>query len=254
MIKNWKHNSNGIHTAIGRGFLAGALLLAALPFAGCGSRLPNLNDGQMDQVAEYAANLLIKYDSNNRMRLMSEEEMQKEEEKRAAWDVPYPSAEPTESPEDPKGSENQGSEEKPDVPPVQYGALEDLFELPSGVGIQYTGYFTSERYPDDLTGFDASAGMEILALQFVLQNDTDATQNIDLLNQDITYRITVNGSNTSSQMLTMLDNDLATYQGKIPSGDSLELVLLTEIEEGTEVNSLTMRGKKADGESTILLK
>ena len=180
--------------------------------------------------------------------------MQKEEEKRAAWDVQYPSAEPTESPEDPKGSESQVSEVKPDVPPVQYGALEDLFELPSGVGIQYTGCFTAERYPDDLTGFDASAGMEILALQFVLQNDTDATQNIDLLNQDITYRITVNGSHTSSQMLTMLDNDLATYQGKIASGDGLELVLLTEIEEGTEVSSLTLRGKKADGESTILLK
>ncbi len=252
MIK--KRKCDRIHTALERGFLAVVFLLAVLPFAGCGSRLPNLNDGQMDQVAEYAANLLIKYDSHNRMRLMSEEEMQKEEEKRAAWDVQYPSAEPTESPEDPKGSESQVSEVKPDVPPVQYGALEDLFELPSGVGIQYTGCFTAERYPDDLTGFDASAGMEILALQFVLQNDTDATQNIDLLNQDITYRITVNGSHTSSQMLTMLDNDLATYQGKIASGDGLELVLLTEIEEGTEVSSLTLRGKKADGESTILLK
>lgn len=252
MKKNLKHNR--IHTALGRGFLAGVFLLAVLPFTGCGSRLPNLNDEQMDQVAEYAANLLIKNDSHNRMRLMSEEEMQKEEEKRAAWNVQYPSVEPTESPEDPQVSENQGLDEDPDAPPVQYGALEDLFELPGGVGIQYTGYFTADRYPDDLTGFDASEGMEILALQFVLQNDTDATQSIDLLNQDIIYRITVNGSYTNSQMLTMLDNDLATYQGKIASGDSLELVLLTEIEEGTEVSTLTMRGKKSDRESTILLK
>lgn len=247
-----KHNR--IYKAYGRVFFAGTLLLAALSLAGCGVKLPNLSDEQMDQVGEYAANLLLKYDSNNRMRLMSEEDMKLEEARRAAWTVKYPTVDKTESPREPQKTDKEDTKKPVETQPVKYGNLEDMYEFPSGVSIRYTGYAVYDSYPDDLGGFDATEGKEILALQFVLQNNTDATQSIDFLNQGIIYRITVNSDYARSQMLTMLENDLGTYQGKIASGDSKELVLLTEIDRGEEINSLTMRGENAAIETTIQLK
>ena len=252
MNKMVKHNR--INKKCGRVFFAGTFLLVLLSLAGCGVKLPNLNDEQMDQVGEYAANLLLQYDSNNRMRLMSEEEMRQEEARRAAWAVQYPTKEKTESPHETQKPVEQDPKDPVEAQPVQYGNLEDLYEFPSGVTIRYTGYAVYDRYPDDLGGFDAAEGKEILALQFVLQNNTDATQSIDFLNRGIIYRITVNSDYAKSQMLTMLDNDLGTYQGKIASGNSQELVLLTEIDKGVEISSLTMKGENAAIESTIRLK
>lgn len=238
-----------------RGVLAGACLFTALMLGGCGAAFPNLSDQQLDQAGEYAANLLLKYDSNNRRRLLSEEEMAKEEQRRAAWAVKPVDEEAlpeTEQTGNPAIGDTETGEEKPTV----YGKLEDFYEFPQEIGIEYTGYEVGKSYPADQSSFfslDAAAGKEILALKFRLTNRGEGAQKIDLMNRQGSYRVTVNGSYSRAQLTTLLDNDLATYQGTLLPGAAQELVLLIEIEQGTEISSLSIRLKNDAIESTIRL-
>lgn len=256
-MKNRKEQ-NRIEGIAGRGILTGICFLTALLIAGCGEAVPDLNDEQTNLVGEYAANVLLKYDSNHRQRLMSEEEIKKEEERRAAWEVRIPSEEDPEVPEKPSNPSKpeQGTGEKL---PAEYGKLEDFYDFTDEVGIEYTGYSVCASYLDGQADvpltLDAATGKEILVLKFLLKNNSDALQKVDLIKRNDSYRVTVNGNYSRTPLTTfLLDNELSTFQGELMPGDSREVVLLTEIEQGTEISSLTLRLKNESMESTILLK
>lgn len=242
----------------GRVLYTGAALMLACLLGGCGGDFPQLSDEQMDAAGEYAANLLLKYDSDYRRRLMTLEEMEKESQKRAAWAVKPPAEEGTQEQQPveiiPQPGDNTGG--LPDTG-IKYGTLEDYFAFPDGVDIRYTGYRVCNSYPEDQSSFfslDASAGKDILAIEFELSNQGEAAQTIDLMNRKGSYRITVNGSYSRSQLTTLLDNDMATFQGRVLPGEVQQLVLLAEIDEGMEVSTLTIRLKNDAIESTIQLK
>lgn len=255
-MKNRK-GQNRIEGIAGRGILTGICFLTALLIAGCGEAVPDLNDEQTSLVGEYAANILLKYDSNHRQRLMSEEEIKKEEERRAAWEVRIPSADDPEVPEKPSNSSKpeQGTGEKQ---PAEYGKLEDFYDFTDEVGIEYTGYYVCSSYLEGQADvpftLDAAQGKEILVLKFLLKNNSDALQKVDLIKRNDFYRVTVNGNYSRTPLTTLLDNDLSTFRGELMPGASQEIVLLTEIEQGTEISSLTIRLKNESSESTILLK
>lgn len=252
-MKNRK-GQNKIEGAAGRVILMGLSFLMALLITGCGETVPDLNDEQTNLVGEYAANVLLKYDSNHRKRLMSEEEIKKEEERRAAWDVRIPPAEDPEVPEKPVKPSGQEAGEKQ---PTEYGKLEDFYDFADEVGIEYTGYYVCSSYlevQDDVPlTLDASQGKEILVLKFQLKNNTDALQKVDLMRRNDSYRVTVNGDYSRTPLTTVLDNDLNTFQGSLMPGASQEIVLLTEIEQGTQISSLKIRLKNESKESTVLL-
>lgn len=240
-----------------KGLMAGLAFLSAVTLGACGGDFPELNDQQIDEAGEYAANLLLKYDSDHRRRLLSIEEMKKESDRRDAWLVKLPEEEKEEilKPEETKPSQDsQGI--KPEEQ-KKYGRLEDFYDFQDGIAIQYLGFTVCSSYPEDSSSFfslDASEGKEILVLRFELSNSGEAAQQVDLMNRKGSYRITVNGDYTRGQLTTLLENDLATYQNKLTPGEKQEVVLLTEIEKGTEIQNLVLRLKNDSIESTILLK
>lgn len=243
---------------VGRTLLGVACLAFALFLGGCGYDYPQLSAEDTDRVSEYAANLLLKYDSGNRSRLLSLEEMEKEKERLAAWEVPQIQPTPEASP-DPNDGNIGGTEggEKEQNPEQKYSRLEDFYGLPDGVEISYSSFDQMQSYEPSNASFfslEAQKGKELLVLYFDLNNTTDGAQSIDFLSDHATYLITVNNSFTRVKLTTLLDNDLATYQGKLMPGESQKLVLLAEIDEGMDITSLILWMKKEDQDALVLLK
>lgn len=236
-----------------------AMCLMILTLCGCSDDFPKLSDEQMDQAGEYAAVTLLRYDASNRSRLLSEEQIKLADERKAAWQQAANTVyEEPEVPDETITAPEHGGANSDGIPaePV-YDNLEDYFVLPDGVSIQYTGYQLCNSYSEDEGSFfslDATAGKEILVLKFQLKNTGISNQFVDLWNRKGSYKITVNKSYTRAQLTTMLMNDLSTFEGTIPAGSAQEVVLLTEVEKGTDITSMTLKMKNDAIECTILLK
>ena len=258
MIKNvngLKKNKKRLQTGYG---CIGLLLAAGLALCGCGSEFPALTDEQVEKAGEYAALTLLKYDSQNRKRLMSLEDMQAEEQRRQAWKQAAQQAAKEEQEEAKTSQEQSENGQVIDVPggTTDYGRIGDGFTLPDGVELQYKGYQLCDVYPEDESDYFAivaAEGKKNLLLRFLLTNGSEGSQQLDLASQKNSYRITVNDTYTRNSLPTFLANDLMNYQGRLMPGASEELVLLMEVESDVTVSSLKLRVKNDQIAYTILL-
>ncbi len=210
---------------------------AALLMTGCGAALPDLTDEESNLIGEYAAITLLKYDADSRSRLV---DLQKVEETPALPATPQ-TTEHKESTEDP-GDLDTPVVDRREEPGEEAERMESFLELPEGVTVEYKGYETAESYPGDSQYFvvDATEGKKLLVLYFEIRNASGATQKIDLLDRNDSYRVTVNGSYTQKALPTMLDHDLSTYRESIQDGTSHETVLVVEIDDAQADNLETI--------------
>ena len=77
----------------------------------------------------------------------------------------------------------------------------------------------------------APKGYKLLVLKFDVENKTNDKQNIDMYSKDVEYSIIVNDSKKANQMLTILIDDLYTYQATIDASMRQEAVLLFQVSE-----------------------
>ena len=224
-------------TGRNKNMVCGALLCAMmLSMTACGNEIPDLTEEESQRIGEYAAVTLLKYDANNRSRLVDPEvviaKLEKEAEKEAT-----------------KASQEEIT-----------ASMEDFFGLPEGVSITYEDYMVADSYPEDggadeYFALDASMGKKLLVLRFHLTNGTEQEESIDLLNTNSRYIITVNDSIRANALTTMLPNDMSTYVDTLESGQTQELVLLLEVNEDVAgaIQTIALRLKNASNEYTIQL-
>lgn len=235
-------------TGRNKNMVCGALLCAMmLSMTACGNEIPDLTEEESQRIGEYAAVTLLKYDANNRSRLVDPEVVIAKLEKEAA------KAEET-------GSTGTTEVTMPTAQEEITASMEDFFGLPEGVSITYEDYMAADSYPedgveDDYFALDASTGKKLLVLRFCLTNGTEQEEKIDLLNTNSRYIITVNDSIRANALTTMLPNDMSTYAETLEPGQSQELVLLLEVNEDVAdaVQTITLRLKNASNEYTIQL-
>jgi hypothetical protein len=234
--------------------LVAVLSVVVLSLTGCGGVMPNMTDEQAEAIGEYAAITLLKYDANSRSRLVDVSQIQEEASSQEDSALPEQTQEPTQN------QDTQTSSETPVVDLTETGeaaanSMEEFLELPEGVSLSYNGYELSQSYQEDNAYFalEASEGKVLLALDFLMSNDSGAEQEINLLERRDVYRVTVNGSYTRTALTTMLDNDLSTYEGTLPAGAQTQVVLLIELDEGqTEtIDTISLNLKNASETYTI---
>lgn len=236
----------------------GAVLCAmALTMSACGNEIPDLTEEESQRVGEYAAVTLLKYDANNRSRLVDPEIVIARLEKDAAKEAGR--QENTQTEEQPAGS----TASEVQMPAAQEDittSLEDFFGLAAGVTLTYEDYRIADSYPedgsaDDYFALDASAGKKLLVLRFALTNGSAQEENVDFLHTSSRYIITVNGSTRRDALMTMLPNDMSTYAETLSPGETRELVLLLEVKEEVagSVQSISLYLKNASNEYTISL-
>ena len=233
---------------------AGAALFI---LTGCSS-MPELTPEQEEAVGEYAAVTLMKYDANNRSRLVDLSEMElpkpaEEEMKETAAPVEEP-----DSPAETSAAESAG--ETGASATNEAVSMEALLGLPQGVTVTYQGGYTCQIYPDENEGseyfaLEASAGNSLLVLNFSIANQTPDNVEVNLLEKNIIYRITVNGDTTRNALMTMLLNDMSTYAHTIGAGEAADVVLITEMNQDTlsSLSSISLRMRNEAETYTIQL-
>ena len=238
--------------------VCGALLCAAaLTMTACGNEIPNLTEEESQRVGEYAAVTLLKYDANNRSRLVDPEIVIAKLEKDAAKEAQrQESAKSEEKTEGTTASEIETPAALEDIT----SSLEEFFGLAEGVTLTYKDYQVADSYPedgstDDYFALDASAGKKLLVLNFELTNGTAQEENIDFLSTASRYIITVNDSTRGNALTTMLPNDMSTYSERLSPGETQGLVLLLEVNEdmANAIRSISLHLKNASNEYTIQL-
>ena len=241
-----------------KGAVCGALLCAmALSMTACGNVIPDLTEEESQRVGEYAAVTLLKYDANNRSRLVDPEIVIAKLEKDAAKEARRQENAQTE--EQPAGS-TASEIEAPTAQEDITTSLEDFFGLAEGMTLTYRDYQIADSYPedgstDDFFALDASAGKKLLVLNFELTNGTDQEENIDFLSAASRYIITVNDSTRGNALTTMLPNDMSTYAETMAPGETQGLVLLLEVNEdvANAIQNISLHLKNASNEYTIQL-
>lgn len=235
-----------------------ALMLIML-LGGCGGQIPDMTEEQREAISEYAVELLLKYDTSQPNRLvdlslLEEEATPAPEATEAPTEAPAP--EPTIAPEATEAPE--GMDPVVDTPMVPvggevteaYDAVESTLLLPEHVTLEYCDYQTVNAYVDPQDAelvLDAEAGSKLLVVSFRLLNSGNASQNVDMLQDNIKYTVVVDETPVNG-MVTLLSNDLTTYMGSLNPDESKDVVLLAEISEELLLKADTIAVQMSCGE------
>lgn len=214
-------------------FLTGSLLLT-----GCNGVI-ELSDEETTKIAEYAAELLLKYDVNYVDRISDGgEELAKQLEEESMQE--------TDTDDVSKDSDFSGNiDEKNELPyeNSQTGTERNIARIAGieGVDITYKDYTVTSHYPEadtdeEFVYIEAPDGYQLLVVRFNVLNNSEKKVSFSLLDKGISYRIVCNGNHLADPMLTILMDDLGTLETTLESGKEQEAVLVFQISDSIKDN------------------
>lgn len=232
-----------------RRLLAGLIACGIFVTTGCGQVI-DLTDEENHLIAEYAAELLLKYDRNYDTRY-NPDELEDTTETMTETDatteattevVSTTEAATTEQDAPADGQTTQAQPVTDEAVKEDIGATVDSdFDIAAFVGesrisVRYAYYMVVDSYPSyDQDGMyievQAPEGYKLLVLKFEVEKKTNEEQAVDLYNKDVNYNIVVDNSRTTKQMLTILADDLYTYDKTIQASSREEAVLLYTVSD-----------------------
>ena len=244
---------------------------------GC-TKTIDLTDEEQYLVAEYAAELLLKYDRNINTKYYSEDKKPATEAlepevttTEAVETTENVTEEVTETTEETASTEESTTEAattqaETDTADLSGRSVDKNFDIAAFAGIdtvsvKYSYYMIAEEYPSmDHDGvaitIEAPNGYKLLVLKFNMENKTGDDQYVDLYGKDLEYSIIINDSKSAKQMLTILIDDLYTYQGTIAGNMFEEVVLLFQVSDSVaeeiDNGSLKLRVTDSNNNSTII--
>ena len=233
------------------------LSVMILSLSACGST-EIVPEKHLDTISEYAAIKLLKYDANNRSRLVDAATIEEADRRQEEWDkagAVQPTPTPTPEGMDPVDEDIPIIGDKENVE-ATCSSLEQYFDTPEGIGLQYSSYDICESYsqnPGDSIVLEASQGNKLLVMKFKLTNTSASDITVDLFAKKARYRIIINGDTVSSAMRTLLMNDMSTYVSSLAGNAEEEIVLVTEVsnESVSSLSSIDLHMKNEDKIYTI---
>ena len=241
-----------------KGWIIGLpLIMTGIWLTGCGNAIPEMTMEQQELVVEFAASELLKYDVNYQSKLTAHEPEQQHEEEQGEQPK-EPLIEEETLPEEIIADTDVTIVDNTGTVEAQNISIADFLDL-TGVEISYAGYETVDTYPEGEAKeayffMSATEGNKLLVLQFSALNVSGEELSIDLAKSQTRYKIILNGTEKNA-LTTMLLNDMAYYQGTLAANESIELVLLCEIQDDqTEfIDTLQLKMKSVDDSATISL-
>ncbi|MBP5198290.1 MAG: hypothetical protein J6033_04475 [Lachnospiraceae bacterium] len=224
---------------------------------GCGAidgDYPDLTPKEEQMVSDYAAILLLQYDASTRSRLVAEDEVLMDNAKRRTANINSITLKAKEElnskMEELKREEEEKNNSKSDdssdgsksgnAEAVSY-SLEEVFKLPDGVSLVYSGSNVMESFDggeDDPLSVVADKGSLLLMAGFTLTNNSGADVDLDFLHETISARLFLNGRGAKGFLPTFFDNDLMNYKNTLENGSSVNLYLIFQ-EDMNELNEIS---------------
>lgn len=238
-----------------KSLLSAVLLAGALTLGGCGEEPYELQDNERDIIVNYAAHIVAKYNVKQpegyRYVFVREED---EEETGQPQDTQPEKTEESgqqseeQSPSDNKET-NDGSENASDQKTSESVTLSDALGL-KGIQAVYTGAELTGQYQSIIP----ESGKELLILHVTLRNPTDKAKKCDILSSLPVFRVKVNGSVEATSELTILEENLSTWEKKIPAGGSEDTIILFQLKEDsvTSIDQLEMKVSAGGSTSRVV--
>lgn len=220
-----------------KGKIIGVLAVSACMLTGCIDSMPDMTEEPSELVAEYAADMLLKYSPNYHYRIADEEEvasaeaeMETSQEEETMQEESQPSQDLSQT----------GSGETVSVgaeTSVEDGSEYDLaaFFGMDQFSIMYASCEITDAYPnaESGVGFSVTApqGYNLLVLHFDVENLGEEAAQCDLFDQISKVTVNVNDAGYVQALSTLLTNDLTTYMEDIPAGEVADAVVVVPVEQ-----------------------
>lgn len=215
-------------------------VFSILSLTGC-ENVYELTEEESKLIAEYSAELLLKYDLNYDDRIsegkQAEEKMVNEglEDRSEAATTEAVTEENDDmlTTETTENDEVVGGQADTESSVGTEGDIAKIVGL-EGISIQYKDYLVTDQYPaaDDEGEFiylEPTEGYQLLVLQFNVQNTSEAAVDVSLMNAGLDYRLVCNGVKAAKPMLTILMEDLGTLETTVNAGEEQKAVLVFQI-------------------------
>lgn len=226
----------------------GIIIAGILMLTGCGQKIPEMSDAQSQQVTEYAASLLMRYDQNNPSRLLSDVALETElarlqvmAEKKAfiqAQEQARKEKEESDKAEREKAIQDATlSGNNQEVVTPQY--IEEFYNI-EGFQIRYQGYQVLASYPDaaesEYFSMSAPIGNKLVVFEFQVTNITGEEKELDMISVDPKFTVSFNEQGAKSALTTLLLDDMANFRGSIPASENVKLVIVAQVSDADAEN------------------
>lgn len=219
-------------------------MMGSMVLTGC-NEVISLSDEETTMIAEYAAEMLLKYDVNYEDRITDgNKEIAKQSGGKTTEETVSEPA--TEVPEEESTTEASpgGNRVNSSIDTANEaadngkttGTESNIARIAGidGVDITYKDYDVVDHYPaadeeGEFISLDASEGYQLLVLRFRISNATEQEVAVSLMDKEIAYHIVCNGTYGADPMLTILMDDLGTLETTVQPGQEEEAVLVFQI-------------------------
>jgi len=238
------------------------LAMAAMLLAGCGEAMYELTPEEEAIITSYAAHIVAKYNKKQPEgytyvyvspetaeeipaeevpAAVSDDEAQEPEQDTSAGETEV-SGNEADNPGGDGMEGDSGEDQTEENGPAMAGALGIKGARLVYTGIQFTSIYDTV-YPEP--------GNKLMILHFSLVNEKDSKLKVSVLDASPVFRASLNGESAVTGDISILSDDLSTYAGEIPAGESDNVMLLFQVPVNADetVNSLKLQ-IRADGSSS----
>ena len=238
------------------------LAMAAMLLAGCGEAMYELTPEEEAIITSYAAHIVAKYNKKQPEgytyvyvspetaeeipaeevpAAVSDDEAQEPEQDTSAGETEV-SGNEADNPGSDGMEGDSGEDQTEENGPAMAGALGIKGARLVYTGIQFTSIYDTV-YPEP--------GNKLMILHFSLVNEKDSKLKVSVLDASPVFRASLNGESAVTGDISILSDDLSTYAGEIPAGESDNVMLLFQVPVNADetVNSLKLQ-IRADGSSS----
>lgn len=226
-------------------FLCAVLAVSVLSLTGCAD-IKNLSEEQENEIAEYAAGVLLQNSDKYPYRLITKEEKEVTE-----TPTPTPTSAAAQASDAPQESQPEQTEAAPEDSKKEV-SLDDLYHL-KGVSISYTSYRLADKYGSSQVR--AEQGKKLLVAEFSLKNNSGAKKKVKLIDRrKITYQLNVDGT-TYSPQISLLENQLDYLETVIAKGKSQKAVLVFQVDKNaTNASSIDLSIEEGNNKTSVKMK
>ena len=224
-------------------FLCAVLAVSVLSLTGCAD-IKNLSEEQENEIAEYAAGVLLQNSDKYPYRLITKEEKE-------VTETPTPTSTAAQASDAPQESQPEQTKAAPEDSKKEV-SLDDLYHL-KGVSISYTSYRLADKYGS--SQIRAEQGKKLLVAEFSLKNNSGAKKKVKLIDRrKITYQLNVDGT-TYSPQISLLENQLDYLEAAIAKGKSQKAVLVFQVDKNaTNASSINLSIEEGNNNTSVKMK
>lgn len=245
------------------------LLLAAVimpNLTACDVGDTGLSEGELKQVAEYAAKLVLRHTRNYEPTLQEELEVRENpgvvkenfdvagktgSELSGVTDSSIDTGEDKNSTEDNKEQDKASDINETNGDNDTVSALNDVYGT-AGFEVVYGGAGEYSRYPKNEGYFSlvAADNMKLYVVEFSIRNKTDKSKKFSQ-GEGVAYNLTFDGENYYKPSLTLLENDMQSLDIAIGGGKSSKGVVVFNVPKNEDKNKAKLKVLKGDKSYTL---